>query len=335
MRVSTIKLTFSVEDILAYLQPGMDQVSALIGGALRSDIPLLDSTNRSLWDHPGKMMRPMLTLLVAGAAGTPSEDTYRFAAATELLHNATLLHDDVVDGATERRGLPTIASYLGGSAAVLIGDFWLEKCLQMILGSRRETERVLRLFAQTVGHLTEGELLQMQKATSADTTQADYQRIIYGKTASLFESAAMSAAISVGASETVVRAMGDFALKLGLAFQIKDDIFDYDEDAADIGKPVGIDLKEQKITQPLLCALEKVSADEQRRIRSLVAGISDNPSLAADVAAFVKAQDGVSLAVAEMDYHMDAAIACLDILPDTLEKTYLVRLARYIGERNR
>lgn len=313
----------------------MDQVSALIGVSLRSDIPLLDSTNRSLWDHPGKMLRPMLTLLVAGAAGTPTEDTYRFAAATELLHNATLLHDDVVDGATERRGLPTIASILGGSAAVLIGDFWLEKCLQMILGSRRETERVLRLFAQTVGHLTEGELLQMQKATSADTTQADYLRIIYGKTASLFESAAMSAAISVGAPETVVRAMGDFAHQLGLAFQIKDDIFDYDEDAAHLGKPVGIDLKEQKITQPLLCALEKVSAEEQLRIRSLVAGIAEHPSRAAEVVAFVKAQGGVSLAVTEMEHHVETAIGCLEILPDTPEKTYLVKLAHYIGERNK
>ena len=111
--------------------------------------------------------------------------------------------------------MPTVASLLGGSAAVLIGDYWLQKCLRLILGARRETDRVLRLFAQTLGHLTEGELLQMQKATSGDTTQADYLRIIYGKTASLFESTALSAAISVGAEESVVRAMGDFAVQLG------------------------------------------------------------------------------------------------------------------------
>ena len=326
-----------MEELKAYLQPGLEQVNAFIDMALHSDIPLLDGTNRSLREHPGKMMRPMLSLLVAGAAGVASplpEDTYRYAAATELLHNATLLHDDVVDGASERRGLPTVASVLGGSAAVLIGDYWLEKCLHLVLGARREAERVLRLFAQTIGHLTEGELLQMQKAATADTTQADYLRILYGKTASLFESAAMSAAISVGAGEQVTRAMGDFAYKLGIAFQVKDDIFDYEEDASHIGKPVGIDLLEQKITQPLLCALETVSPEEQRAIRDKVKDIPDHPGYAADVAAFVKEHGGVALAREKMNIFVDEAISCLDILPESKEKLYLARLARYVGERN-
>lgn len=325
-----------MNEILAYLKPGLEHVNAFIDAALRSDIELLDSTNRSLREHPGKMMRPILALLVAeaaGAAAPPPEDTYRYAAATELLHNATLLHDDVVDGATERRGLPTVASLLGGSAAVLIGDYWLQKCLRLILGARRETDRVLRLFAQTIGHLTEGELLQMQKATTGDTSQADYLRIIYGKTASLFESASLSAAISVGADEEVVRAMGDYAVQLGLAFQIKDDIFDYSDAAQALGKPVGIDLLEQKITQPLLCALEKVPAQEQQRIRGLVARISDEPSLVQEVTAFVKEHDGVTLAMEQMEQRIQKAISFLDILPDTQDKEYLVKLARYVGQR--
>lgn len=326
-----------MEEIKAYLKPGLEQVNAFIDMALRSDIPLLDSTNRSLREHPGKMMRPMLSLLVAGAAGAatpPAEDTYRYAAATELLHNATLLHDDVVDGATERRGLPTVSSILGGSAAVLIGDYWLEKCLRLVLGARREADRVLRLFAQTIGHLTEGELLQMQKASSADTTQADYLRIIYGKTASLFESAALSAAISVAADEQVVRAMGDFAYQLGLAFQIKDDIFDYDEDAS-IGKPVGIDLEEQKITQPLLCALEKAAPDEQAAIRALVKEIPEHPEHVARIRAFVKEKDGVALAKEVMDSYVAKAISCLEILPESKEKLYLAKLAEFVGKRDK
>lgn len=326
-----------MNDLLAYLKPGMEQVEAFIVAALRSDIPLLDSTNRSLREHPGKMMRPMLALLVAGAAGSstpPPEDTYRYAATAELLHNATLLHDDVVDGATERRGMPTIASLLGGSAAVLVGDFWLGKCLKLVLGGRRETYRVLGLFAQTISHLTEGEMLQMQKATTADTTQEDYLRIIYGKTASLFESTALSAAISVGASEEVIHVMGDYATQLGLAFQIKDDIFDYSDEAQALGKPVGIDLKEQKITQPLLCALETVPVEEQKRIRGLVARISDHPSLADEVSAFVKAHDGVSLAVAQMDKRIQKAISLLDILPDSKDKDYLKKLALLVGKRD-
>ncbi len=327
-----------MDEIKAYLQPGLEQVNVFINMALRSDIPLLDSTNRSLREHPGKMMRPMLALLVAGAAGEgtpPPEDTYRYAAATELLHNATLLHDDVVDGATERRGLPTVASILGGSTAVLIGDYWLEKCLQLVLGARREADRVLRLFAQTIGHLTEGELLQMQKASTADTTQADYLRIIYGKTASLFESAAMSAAISVAASEELIRAMGDYAYLLGLAFQIKDDIFDYEEEAADIGKPVGIDLMEQKITQPLLCVLEKASSAEQQEIRSLVKNIPDHPENVDRVRAFVKENDGVALAKDVMDFYVEKAISCLESLPESKEKLYLARLARFVGQRDK
>lgn len=327
-----------MNEILAYLKPGLEQVNSFIDAALRSDIELLDSTNRSLREHPGKMMRPILALLVAEAAGAatpPPEDTYRYAAATELLHNATLLHDDVVDGATERRGMPTVASLLGGSAAVLIGDYWLQKCLRLILGARRETDRVLRLFAQTLGHLTEGELLQMQKATSGDTTLPDYLRIIYGKTASLFESTALSAAISVSAPEEVVRAMGDFAVQLGIAFQIKDDIFDYSDAAQALGKPVGIDLLEQKITQPLLCALDQVSAAEQQRIRGLVVRIAEQPSLAAEVSAFVKEHDGVSLAVTEMEKHVDLAISYLHVLPESREKGYLEKLARFVGQREK
>lgn len=326
-----------MKEIIEYLGPGMEQVNAIIVSALRSDIPLLDSTNRNLREHPGKMLRPMLSLLVAGStcpAGLP-DDTYRYAAATELLHNATLLHDDVVDGATERRGVPTVASLLSGSAAVLIGDYWLAKCLQVVLGARRETDRVLRLFAQTISHLTEGELLQMQKAQSADTVQADYLRIIYGKTASLFESAALSASISVGADETVVRAMGDFAYQLGLAFQIKDDIFDYEDVSADIGKPVGIDLMEQKITQPLLCALESVGPDEQARIRGMVRNILDHPEYVAQIRAFVKAQDGAEKAARVMDDYVNKAISCLDILPESKEKLYLARLARFVGQRDK
>ena len=326
-----------MNDLLAYLKPGLEQVETFIAAALRSDIELLNSTNRSLREHPGKMMRPMLALLVAGAAGPASpqpEDTYRYAATAELLHNATLLHDDVVDGAKERRGMPTVASLLGGSAAVLVGDFWLAKCLKLVLGGRRETYRVLGLFAQTIGYLTEGEMLQMQKATTADTTQEDYMRIIYGKTASLFESTAFSAAISVGASEEVIRAMGDYAVQLGLAFQIKDDIFDYSDEAQALGKPVGIDLKEQKITQPLLCALETVPVEEQQRIRGLVARIADNPALADEVSVFVKAHDGISRAIARMEKHIEKAVSILDILPESRDKDYLRKLALLVGKRN-
>ena len=325
----------SLNEIRQFLKPLMERVETRIDASLRSDIALLDATNRSLRENGGKLLRPMLGLLVGGACGTVNEDTVRYAAATELLHNSTLLHDDVVDGATERRGLPTVATLLNGPAAVLIGDFWLVRCMQTILDADRYSERVLRIYAKTLAHLAEGELLQMQKASSGDTTEADYLRIIFSKTASLFEASAVAAAISVGAPEEVREAVGDFARNLGLAFQIKDDIFDYDSLSAEVGKPVGIDLQEQKITQPLLCALETVSEAEAAAVRKKVVRILGHPELSAEIRDFVLSHDGVSLAYRKLDEHIGRAISCLDVLPDSREKGYLIELARYVGERTR
>lgn len=317
-----------------YLRPQMDQVEAFIQASLVSDISLLDAVNRQLREHPGKMLRPSLTLLTAGALGKVNEDTIRYAAAAELLHNSTLLHDDVVDGATERRGLPTVASLLGGPAAVLIGDFWLTKCMDAILGASTESARVLRIFARTLGFLAEGELLQMQKARKGDTCQEDYVRIVYCKTASLFETSAMSGALSVQATEGQVKAVGEFARLLGIAFQIKDDIFDYSDAEDSIGKPVGIDLLEQKITQPLLCALDAVSESEADAVREKVVKVAGNPALASEIHAFVLAHDGVQKAEAKMQQYLSDAAACLEILPESAEKNYLKEVARFVGKRS-
>jgi octaprenyl-diphosphate synthase len=257
----------------------------------------------------------------------------RYAAAIELLHNATLFHDDVVDGATLRRGRPTVAALLNPRAAVLIGDFGLVRCVSLVLEARVEPEKVLRRFAATLSHLAEGELRQMELAGLGTTTREDYFRIVYGKTASLFVTAAVSAAISVQAPEPLCKAAETFAARLGTAFQIKDDIFDYASDAA-LGKPAGIDLREQKITLPLLCALDSVPAAEAAEVRALVGRISDEPALADRVRAFVLERDGVGQAVAEMEKYIDGAASCLEALPSSAEKPYLVELARYVGERN-
>ena len=205
--------------------------------------------------------------------------------------------------------------------------------MQVILDAEKYSERVLRVFAATLGHLAEGELLQMQKASDASTTQQDYLRIVYCKTASLFESAAVSAAISVGAPEPVVQAMGQFANCLGIAFQIKDDIFDYAPASKDLGKPVGIDLLEQKITQPLLCAMEMAPAAAPR-IRSLVSKMADNPAGAAEVRSYVAAYQGVENAATVMDLFIAQAIGNLSVLPPSREKDALEVLARYVADRS-
>ena len=302
----------------AFLAGPLEKVFALLETSLGSDIALLDATNRSLLSQGGKRIRPGLTLLAAGACGGVNDDTVRFAAAAEMIHNATLLHDDVVDGAATRRGKPTVMSLLSSPASVLIGDYWLVKAIRCILDADRYSERTIRLFAKTLSDLAEGEMLQLEKASSGDTTRADYLRIIYSKTASLFEASILAGAVSAGAPED--------------AFQIKDDILDYAGDEA-LGKPVGIDLKEQKITLPLLCALDSVSVEEASGVRALVGRISDEPALADRVRAFVLDHDGVEKAVAEMEKYIDEAVSCLDELPPSPEKPYLVELARYVGER--
>ena len=322
-----------MEELRAYLQPQLSRVETLIREALASDVALLDQVNGQLREHPGKMLRPTLALLVAEALGGITADTYRFAAAAELLHNATLLHDDVVDGATERRGIPTVASLLGSSAAVLIGDFWLVKCLHLVLGASRDANCVLDIFAQTLRHLTEGELLQLQMASTGATTEADYLRIVYGKTASLFETAARTAAISVQATPEQVKAASGYARILGQAFQMKDDIFDYSAQAGAVGKPVGIDLQEQKITLPLLCALETVSADAARAVREQVVRIADYPENVAAVQRFVLAHDGVGLACKRMEAYINQALTLLETFPESAAKAHLVRLTRYVADR--
>ena len=322
-----------MKEIKAYLQPYLDRVESVIEDALRTDVTLLDATNRSLRDNPGKMMRPSLALLCAGAVGTPNEDTVKFAAAAELLHNATLLHDDVVDGAAERRGCPTVASFLSPEASVLIGDFWLVKAVKTILDASNNTDRVTRIFAATLGHLAEGELLQMEKAAKGDTIQQDYERIIYCKTASLFEASALSAAISVNAPEDEIRALGEFARLLGMAFQVKDDWMDYASGEDALGKPVGIDLKEQKITQPLLCALE--GAENEAGIRGMVVRIADSPELGREVLEFVRSRGGIEKSASKVDEFIQKAIGRLDFLPEGHARDRLGAIARYVGERGK
>ena len=323
-----------LDEIKTFLGKDWKDTDARIRTSLGSDIDLLNKTNAAILSNNGKQLRPMVSLLVARACsgGRCTEDSIRFAAASELLHNATLLHDDVVDGSDKRRGMPTVMSLLGGPASVLIGDFWLVKAIKCILASPTHSEEVTRIFAKTLSDLAEGEMLQLQKASACDTTREDYIRIIYSKTASLFEASVLSGALSADAPEEWTAALAGYARNLGIAFQIQDDILDY-AGGEDLGKPVGIDLREQKITLPLLCALDSVSEEAASAVRAKVGRISDEPELAADVQRFVREHDGVDKARAEMGNYIDEAVFCLEELPQTEEKSYLANLARFVGDR--
>lgn len=326
-----------IAGVKEYLGAEWTAVQGRIAGSLESDIELLDQTNRSILSHAGKQLRPMLALLAARACsadGHASEATVRYAAAAELLHNATLLHDDVADDSDQRRGVPTIRSLMGPTVSVLLGDYWLVKAMELILGEHEADSKVIRIFSKTLSDLAEGELLQLQKAQSGDTVEEDYLRIIYSKTASLFEASCVSAALSVGASEDAVEAMRAYSVALGRAFQIKDDLLDYDGTES-VGKPLGVDILEQKMTMPLLGALVNAGSQEDNRVRALVKDIVGHPEHRDEIVAFVKANGGMEYASERLDFYVNQAVEALAVLPDSFEKTLLVKLARYTANREK
>ena len=320
-----------ISRVQTFLSEDWKAVQDLFKGALHSDASLMNETNTYLVSNEGKMLRPLLSLLVSRACGNVTDESIRVAAASELLHNATLLHDDVLDQSASRRGVPTVMSLLGSKASVLAGDFWLVKAVETILDCRRHSKELLRMFSGTVSDLVEGEMLQMEKAGKADTSLMDYHDIIFLKTASLFKTICSAAALTAGASSRIENALMNFGIQLGMAFQIKDDILDYDGDA--LGKPVGTDLREGKITLPLLKALEEQEPRKQASIRRMVYEIPQKDGNVAKVADFVKENDGTALAAVTLQEYVQRAKECLGPLPESQAKDWLMKMADYCEYR--
>ncbi len=320
------------EDVITLLGEDWTAFTDQMREHLRSDIPLLENTNEKLLFNSGKQLRPMISLLVSRSCGKVNFESIRFAAATEMLHNATLFHDDVADSSSLRRGKPTLSAMVGPTAAVLIGDFWLSRAVRMIVSMPHQSP-VIDLYSKTLSDLAEGEMLQMQKASDADTTEEDYLRIIYYKTASLFETACRVAAISVDASPELQDAAGRYAAALGIAFQIRDDIFDYGQ--GEIGKPVGIDLKERKITLPLIGAMNSASPERQEQIRQMVRQIPEHPEYCDELQQFARSHGGIEYATRRLDDYIEEAVSALALFPESPEKEGLGELARYNAVRNK
>ena len=323
-----------IDSIREYVGADWMAVEEAISSALESDIDLLNSTNASILSNSGKQLRPLMAILFARACAgeKANEATVRYAAAAELLHNATLLHDDVADDSDQRRGVPTIRSLMGPSVSVLVGDYWLVRALELILQDCSTDVRVIKIFSKTLSDLAEGEMLQLQKAQSGDTGMEDYLRIVYSKTASLFEAACVSAAVSVSASEAFEKAARDYAVALGVAFQIKDDILDYDGTES-VGKPLGVDVLEQKITIPLIGAMVNAGPAEEARVRALVKDVVGHPEHRDEIVSFVKENGGLDYAVAELNKYVQKAVQALAVLPDSYEKSALEELAYFTAKR--
>ena len=316
----------SRDEAISLLGSNWTAFEEIVGRKLHSGIGILDSVNSSLWSNSGKKLRPMVSLLMAGALGGINEESVAYAAACEILHNATLLHDDVADDSATRRGKPTLSALMGPRNAVLVGDFWLSKAVELIIGTRHQDDAI-PMFSRTLSDLAEGEMLQLEKAASADTTEQDYLRIVCCKTASLFETACKTAALSTGASPAMMDAASQYGTATGIAFQIRDDIFDYGT-TPQIGKPVGSDIREGKITLPLLGAFLNAPSEEAR-IRAMVADIRQHPDSCAEIHDFVLANGGLEYAAARLDDFVAEGLRALEAMPSSEHKQALEGVARY------
>lgn len=300
--------------------------------SMKSKVMLLDRIMTYIVKRKGKQLRPMFVFLTARACGEVGEATYRGAALIELLHTATLVHDDVVDDANYRRGFFSINALWKNKIAVLVGDYLLSRGL--LLSINHNDFLLLKIVADAVKEMSEGELLQIEKARNLDITEDIYFEIIRQKTASLISSCCAVGAASVNASAEIIEKARLFGEKVGMAFQIKDDLFDYNTDEV-IGKPVGIDIKERKMTLPLIYALSRASWLEKRRIINIVRNHNDKPAKVTEVINFVKASGGLEYATSAMLRFQEEAYTILSSFPDSVYKQSLKQLVKYTIERSK
>jgi len=299
---------------------------------MRSSVPLLDKITRYIIKQKGKQMRPMFVFFSAGVCGGITEATYHGASLVELLHTASLVHDDVVDNANERRGFFSINALWKNKVAVLVGDFLLSQGL--LLSVKHKEFDILRIVSEAVQQMSEGELLQIEKARHLDIKESIYFEVIRKKTASLIASCCACGASSAGADEETVEKLRLFGEKVGIAFQIKDDLFDFGLD--DVGKPVGNDIKEKKMTLPLIHALSTVDKSQKRKIINLVKNHNEDPEKVAEVINFVKINGGMEYATEKMMQYQQEAFDILAEIPNGGEyKTGLEQLVEYTTERKK
>ena len=318
----------TASQIISFLGGDWKRMNEIMRELLHSEVDVVEQVNSSILDVPGKKLRPMVCLLVARMCGGDAplpEQSCRFAAVSEIYHNASLMHDDVADLSDERRGQPSLSARIGRVPAVLTGDFWLSRSVRELL--RIGNDRVTGFFSDTICNLAEGEMLQQQKAMDGSTSHADYLKIIYCKTASLFETAALAGAVSVGASEEQIRAAGEFARALGMAFQIKDDIMDYQGGEAS-GKPMGLDISECKITLPLLCAFN-LCPEREAQIRESLSSQDWSDADCGSIRDFVTGSGAIAAAASELQRYVDEAISALERFVDSQAKEYLAHIAHY------
>ena len=322
----------TLDDIRVPVEDDLEAFRSYFREAMRSDHMLLDKITQYVLWQKGKRIRPLLVLLSAQACGGAATDpTHRAAALVELLHTATLVHDDVVDDAEERRGVFSINALWKNKIAVLMGDFLLSRGL--LLSLDHGDYSILHTLSDAVRRMSEGELLQIEKSRLLDIDEETYFRIISDKTASLISACTKSGAVSVTDDEALIERMDKFGETLGLAFQIRDDLFDFSVE--DAGKPVGIDLQEKKMTLPLIVALREADRREKKRILKIVDQDDKDRDDLRTIGAFVDEHGGIEYARSKMESLAANARSLLSALPPSEARASLAGLTRFTIQRSR
>ena len=321
----------AVEQIKQPIIKEMELFESKFREAMVTKVPLLNRITHYIVRRKGKQMRPMFVFLVAKMVsdGDFNVRTYRGASVIELIHTATLVHDDVVDDSNRRRGFFSLNALWKNKIAVLVGDFLLSKGL--LLSIDNDDFDILKLISVAVREMSEGELLQIEKARKLDITEAIYFDIIRQKTASLIAACCGIGAASVGGTDEEVKKMGKFGELIGIAFQIKDDLFDYSD--AKIGKPTGIDIKEQKMTLPLIYALNNCDKKERIWLINSIKNYNKDKKRVKEVIAFVKENGGIEYTIKKMNDYQSQALEILKTYPDSEYKDSLSTMVSYVIER--
>jgi octaprenyl-diphosphate synthase len=322
-----------VEQIKQPINKEMELFEEKFSQAMSSNVALLNRITHYVVNRKGKQMRPMFVFLVAKmvSEGKVVERTYRGASVIELIHTATLVHDDVVDDSNRRRGFFSINALWKNKIAVLVGDFLLSKGL--LLSIDYGDFDLLKIISVAVREMSEGELLQIEKARQLDITEAIYYEIIRQKTATLIAACCSLGACSVKPDGEEVESMRKFGELIGMAFQIKDDLFDYGQEK--IGKPTGIDIKEQKMTLPLIYVLNNCTKKEKSWLINSVKNHNKNKTRVKEVIAFVKNNGGLEYAIKKMLVFQQEAMQLLEPFPNSVYKDSLIQMVNYVIERKK
>jgi octaprenyl-diphosphate synthase len=320
-----------LDQIKKPIEKEIDAFEEKFKASMQSSVPLLDRITHYIVKRKGKQMRPMFVFFSANICGGITESTYRAASLVELLHTATLVHDDVVDNSFERRGFFSINALWKNKIAVLVGDYLLAKGLQLSVDNQEFKQ--LKIVSDAVQQMSEGELLQIEKVRKMDISEAIYYEVIRQKTASLIASCCAAGAASAGADDETVKLMHSFGENIGIAFQIKDDLFDFGVD--DVGKPKGIDIKEKKVTLPLIYALNKADKSEKKRMINLVKNHEDDPIKINQIINFVQLSGGLAYAEEQMMKYQAKAFDIISKFPESDSKTGLEQLVRFTTERKK